>query len=162
MTLSNSNSSHPRIVGLTANTFIEERESCLKAGMDDKLTKPASIEDLKAVLQATSKIGSFHGESSNPSSVLPVCDERQLNELLRVDGGDGFLAKEDPEVLASEAHKLKSAAGYVGAKRAAYFCGIVENAAKSPQPQLDQTTIAGLKESLNISVDDYRRRVKQI
>jgi two-component system, sensor histidine kinase len=182
MTLSNSNSSHPRIVGLTANTFIEERESCLKAGMDDKLTKPASIEDLKAVLQATSKIGSFHGKSSNSSSVLPVCDERQLNELLRVDGGDGFLAKvlqlfieqaeqlasrlpelaEDPEVLASEAHKLKSAAGYVGAKRAAYFCGIVENAAKSPQPQLDQTTIAGLKESLNISVDDYRRRVKQI
>jgi two-component system, sensor histidine kinase len=180
LTLSSSNSSQPRIVGLTANTFIEERESCLKAGMDDKLTKPVRIEDLKAVLQATSKIGSFHGTSTK-SSVLPVCDERQLNELLRVDGGDGFLTKvlqlfieqaeqlasrlpglaEDPEVLASEAHKLKSAAGYVGAKRAAYFCGIVENAAKSPPPQLDQTTIAGLKESLNMSVDDYRRRVKQ-
>ena len=32
---------------------------------------------------------------------------------------------DNPDVLASEAHKLKGAAGYVGAMRAAYFCGIV-------------------------------------
>jgi signal transduction histidine kinase/HPt (histidine-containing phosphotransfer) domain-containing protein len=180
LTLSNSNSRQPRIIGLTANTFIEERESCLKAGMDDKLTKPLRLEELKTVLQATGKIGSLHGPSPNSSSVVPVCDERQLNELLRVGGGDEFLPTmlqlfieqaeklvsrlpklaEDPEVLASEAHKLRSAAGYVGAKRAAYFCNIVENAAKSPRSQLDQTTIAALKESLTISIEEYKRRIQ--
>ena len=45
---------------------------------------------------------------------------------------------DNPDVLASEAHKLKGAAGCVGAMRAAYFCGIVENASKSSDSQLDQ------------------------
>jgi HPt (histidine-containing phosphotransfer) domain-containing protein len=68
---------------------------------------------------------------------------------------------DDPEVLASEAHKLKGAAGYVGAMRAAYFCGIVENAPKSSHSQLDQKAVADLKESLGVSIDDYRKRLKQ-
>jgi signal transduction histidine kinase/ActR/RegA family two-component response regulator/HPt (histidine-containing phosphotransfer) domain-containing protein len=181
LSLSNSDSRQPRIIGLTANAFSEERESCLKAGMDDKLTKPVHIEELKKVLEATSRIVSPDRPSPRSGSVLPVCDERQLNELLRMEGGDEFVTKvlqlfieqaeelasrlpelaDEPEVLASEAHKLKSAAGYVGAKRAAYFCGIVENTAKSPQSQLHQRTVADLKVSLNISVDDYRKRVKR-
>ncbi len=181
LSLSNSDSRQPRIIGLTANAFSEERESCLKAGMDDKLTKPVHIEELKKVLEATSRIVSPDRPSPRSGSVLPVCDERQLNELLRMEGGDEFVTKvlqlfieqaeelasrlpelaDEPEVLASEAHKLKSAAGYVGAKRAAYFCGIVESTAKSPQSQLHQRTVADLKESLNISVDDYRKRVKR-
>ena len=54
--ISLSNSRQPRIVGLTANTRSEERERCLGAGMDDKLTKPMRIDQLKEVLEATSKI----------------------------------------------------------------------------------------------------------
>jgi CheY-like chemotaxis protein len=44
-----------RIVGLTANILSEERERCLGAGMYDKLTKPLRIDELKAVLEATSR-----------------------------------------------------------------------------------------------------------
>jgi signal transduction histidine kinase/HPt (histidine-containing phosphotransfer) domain-containing protein len=181
LSLSNSDSRQPRIIGLTANAFSEERESCLAAGMDDKLTKPVHIEELKKVLEATSRIVSPDRPSPRSDPVLPVCDEGQLNELLRIEGGDGFVTKvlqlfieqaeelasrlpelaDEPEVLASEAHKLKSAAGYVGAKRAAYFCGIVENTVKSPESELHQRTVADLKESLNISVNDYRKRVKR-
>jgi signal transduction histidine kinase/HPt (histidine-containing phosphotransfer) domain-containing protein len=181
LSLSNSDSRQPRIIGLTANAFSEERESCLAAGMDDKLTKPVHIEELKKVLEATSRIVSPDRPSPRSGPVLPVCDEGQLNELLRIEGGDGFVTKvlqlfieqaeelasrlpelaDEPEVLASEAHKLKSAAGYVGAKRAAYFCGIVENTVKSPESELHQRTVADLKESLNISVNDYRKRVKR-
>jgi two-component system, sensor histidine kinase len=40
-----------RIVGLTANAQSEQRETCLGAGMDDKLTKPLRIDELKAVLE---------------------------------------------------------------------------------------------------------------
>jgi signal transduction histidine kinase/HPt (histidine-containing phosphotransfer) domain-containing protein len=179
--LSLSNSKQPRIVGLTANALSEERERCLGAGMDDKLTKPVRIDELKAVLHATSKIGSPDRPSPTSGPDLPVCDERQLNELLEVDASDEPLTDvlqlfieqaehlasrlpglaDDPEVLASEAHKLKGAAGYVGAMRAAYFCGIVENAPKSSHSQLDQKAVADLKESLGVSIDDYRKRLKQ-
>jgi CheY-like chemotaxis protein len=181
LSLSNSNSRQPRIVGLTANAVSEGRERCLEAGMDDKLSKPVRIDELKAVLEATDRIGSPDRPSPTSGSDLPVCDEGQLNVLLEIDDSDGFVTKvlqlfigqaeqlasrlpelkDDPEVLASEAHKLKSAAEYVGAKRAAYFCDIVENTAKSPQSQLHQRTVSDLKESLNISVDEFRKRVKR-
>lgn len=39
-----------RIVALTAGAFEEEKDRCLKAGMDEFLTKPVSIQKLKEVL----------------------------------------------------------------------------------------------------------------
>jgi signal transduction histidine kinase/HPt (histidine-containing phosphotransfer) domain-containing protein len=173
-------SRQPRIVGLTTSSLKEERERCLGAGMDDKLTKPVRVDELKAVLEASGKINLPDRPSPTSGSDLPVCDERQLDELSRLDGGDGFVTKvlqlfveqaehlasrlpelaDAPDVLASEAHKLRGAAGYAGAMRAAYFCGIVENAPDSTHSQLGQTALADLKESLTVSIDDYRKRLK--
>jgi HPt (histidine-containing phosphotransfer) domain-containing protein len=110
-----------------------------------------------------------------------VCDERRLKALSAAGETDKFVTNvlelfieqaeqlasrlpelaDDPEVLASEAHKLKAAAGYVGAMRAAYFCGTVENAATWSLSKLDQRAVADLKESLTVSVDDYRERLKR-
>ncbi len=178
--LSLSYSRQPRIVGLTATALSEERERCLGAGMDDKLTKPVRIHELKEVLAATSKIGSPDRPSPTSGSDLPVCDERRLKELMEVDEADQFVTNvlqlfivqaerlarrlpelaDNPEVLASEAHKLKAAAGYVGAMRVAYFCSVVENSAKSSHSQVDQRAVADLKKSLTVSVADYRKRLK--
>jgi two-component system, sensor histidine kinase len=181
LSLSNSNSRQPRIVGLTANPLSEERERCLEAGMDVKLSKPVCIDELKAVLEATDRIGSPDRPSPTLGSDLPVCDERQLNVLLEVDGSDEFVTNviqlfieqaeqltsrlpelaDDPEVLALEAHKLKGSAAYVGATRVAYFCDVLENGSKSSQPQLAFGLVSDLKESLTVSVNDYRKRLKR-
>jgi len=46
----------PRIVALTANAFDEDREECLKAGMDDYVSKPLKTETLEAALIRASRI----------------------------------------------------------------------------------------------------------
>ncbi len=44
----------PRIVAMTASVLREDRDACLTAGMDDHLSKPLALEDLRAALSAAS------------------------------------------------------------------------------------------------------------
>jgi CheY-like chemotaxis protein len=41
----------PRIIAMTARAMQGDKEECLAAGMDDYVTKPVRIEDLRAVIQ---------------------------------------------------------------------------------------------------------------
>jgi signal transduction histidine kinase/CheY-like chemotaxis protein len=46
----------PRIIALTANAFEEDREQCLKAGMNDYVSKPLKPDTLEAALRRASRI----------------------------------------------------------------------------------------------------------
>jgi CheY-like chemotaxis protein len=49
----------PRIVAMTGNAMLGDRERCLEAGMDDYISKPVRVEELKAALE---KWGTAHAK----------------------------------------------------------------------------------------------------
>jgi CheY-like chemotaxis protein len=45
------NGPHTPIIGLTAHAAVQDREACFRAGMDDQVTKPVSMQMLSDVLR---------------------------------------------------------------------------------------------------------------
>lgn len=58
-------SDRPRVVALTANVTLSEREACVQAGMDDFIAKPIQIEALCAALLRCER---------HPSSTVPLAE----------------------------------------------------------------------------------------
>lgn len=137
------------IVALTANALKGEREHCLNAGMDDYLSKPVQLEDLRLVLEKYLLTPKPAAVPEVAPTAVPV-NVHVLEELV---GDDPAMIKEmlldfraSAEKIAAElhtayqtdqfatagslAHKLKSSARSVGALALGELCAEMEQAGK--------------------------------
>jgi CheY-like chemotaxis protein/HPt (histidine-containing phosphotransfer) domain-containing protein len=140
----------PHIIAITANVLRADRDACLAAGMEDYLSKPILLENLRAALlrAAPPRAAAPAGE---PDSVLdPVYLERLL-ELQRLSGCNvvslivntfvtegprrlermrSAIARGDRQDLMLLAHTLKGGSAQLGALRVAAVSRELEENAK--------------------------------
>jgi CheY-like chemotaxis protein/HPt (histidine-containing phosphotransfer) domain-containing protein len=140
----------PRIIAMTANVLLEDREACFAAGMDDYVAKPIRPDHLaKALGRATPRAAPGDDGPGGAGVSLDAAALDSLREL----GGDAFLTEvidtfcaDAPTLLATlrsaldagdgaelrrAAHTLKSNGSTLGAETFAELCRTLEHRAKS-------------------------------
>ncbi len=155
------------IIALTANALKGEADNCKAVGMDDYISKPVVLADLKCILEKwTHSAGSAQSRATTSVAQNQSCpvdvrvlvgqvgeDPTRVTALLgefRVRGG---VIVGEIEVAAhhqrlSEAgalgHKLKSSALSVGAKQLGEICATIEAAGKSNNREQVSIGVAAL------------------
>ena len=143
-----------RIIAMTANAMEGDRKACIEAGMDDYLSKPVSLDQLREMLLPVATLsgdltGRQHGTSS-PIAVAVLDSERlsqifqhdaeAIRELLELSISEckplavamqTAVAEKEITAATQAAHKFKGICGNVGANELASIGLRIERAARS-------------------------------
>jgi CheY-like chemotaxis protein/HPt (histidine-containing phosphotransfer) domain-containing protein len=157
---------HLPIIAVTAHDMAEHRQRCLDAGMDDFLTKPLSQEQLLAMLRRWLRNPPTAAPTAASDPAVSVVFDptpvrtidrsspgagRQLADILLADlpraqtSFQQLLADGALGDLGRAAHKLKGAAGSLGAMELYQTCSDLEQAARrQDDPACRQTAADAL------------------
>jgi two-component system, sensor histidine kinase and response regulator len=128
------------IVAISANSTAEDRQACLDAGMDDFVSKPATLETLAEAVDRWDRpfdaaaLDAFAAVAGEGPQDLP----RLLGDFLAgargyVDAARAARAAGDPMACSRSAHALKGAAAAVGARGLRELALRVERCAKGEE-----------------------------
>ncbi len=148
-----SESKRPRLIAVTGNALVGDREKCLAAGMDDYISKPISLGELQASLERWGAARLNRGDTAFSAKPKPVhagdlLDEAILTELRGMPGDNGACMlhelidlyvqsapqrilqihqfMNEPKKMAFHAHALKSMSLNMGARKIVAICQRLE------------------------------------
>ena len=145
------------IIALTAGVMAGERERCLNAGMDDYLTKPINPAELTEALAKYYTSDESTEELAGDGELSPAGNWDRATTLKRLDNNEELLSRiteiyirttpdlmselyqalssADVERVGSLAHQLKGISENIGAVAISEICRLLEQDAKSHQPE---------------------------
>jgi signal transduction histidine kinase/CheY-like chemotaxis protein/HPt (histidine-containing phosphotransfer) domain-containing protein len=125
------------IIACTANALGTEAENCIAAGMDDYIAKPVSLERLRRKLDRWVPLpGPIDMEALAEIAGDAGTQRELLEQFVQFNGEDAQALKEsvataDLRGVMSAAHRIKGAAGAIGARDLAAVCARLESAGRA-------------------------------
>ena len=137
----------PYIIAMTANAMQGDREICLQAGMDDYISKPVYLEELRMTLERAGEHQRAHPVAAQTS--IPPLDQAVAAQLLARPRGRALLtlyveeardivmrlrdavAEHHTHKTREAAHSLKGSSQYVGARQVATLSAALEQQARA-------------------------------
>jgi CheY-like chemotaxis protein/HPt (histidine-containing phosphotransfer) domain-containing protein len=126
------------IAAVTANATQEVRKRCADAGMDDFVSKPATLSDLAAAIDRwdrpfdeTALKGFAAVAAEGPGGLTALLENFLTDSARRLETARGALKRGDFDACRLEAHSIKGAAKAVGARGLAELSRLLEAAAEA-------------------------------